>query len=632
MTPPPSIPASSSGPGRRAVLGTVVGAVLAGTAGLPATAAGRAQTRRPGADLPAEVEYLVIGSGPGGGSVAANLAEAGHSVLVLEAGPAQGNQTYYEVPSLNLKAARDSEVSWDMWVRHYTDDAAHGSQWVPGKGILYPRAATLGGCTAHNAMILMYPEHSDWAYIRDLTGDQGWDPQTMWDVHWKKVLSWQPVERSSPLLALRDPFLDALALGANTEPLPPGPVASPLDLDVNSKANVDRSAQGVFATPMTALAGRRHAIRERLLDVQTRHPERLTLVTDALAERIVFEEAGGALRATAVELLLGRHLYGAFADARPIGDAERASLRRTVRVTREVVVAGGAFNTPQLLMLSGIGPRDHLAARGITPLLDLPGVGSNLQDRYEVSVVSELGHDLAAIASCEFRDQDDPCLTEWRDPLRRAAAPYASNGIATGIKRRYSRGSAHPELFVFAAPGNFAGYVPDFDTKAVKDKRHLSWLVLKGYAADRSGTVRLASADSTVQPEINFRSMDDGRAGDGDVAAMIEAIRTIRSINRKVGLADPLVEAVPGPRVQTDAQLAAWIRREAWGHHASCTTAIGPAGRTGSVLDSRLRVHGTANLRVVDASAFPRIPGLFMMAPVLLLAEKASQDILNDAV
>lgn len=115
---------------------------------------------------------------------------------------------------------------------------------------------------------------------------------------------------------------------------------------MNSKANVDRSAQGVFATPMTALAGRRHAVRERLLDVQARHPTRLTLATDALAERIVCEDAGGALRATAVEFLVGRHLYGAFADARPLGEAERASLRRTVRVTREVVVAGGAFNTP----------------------------------------------------------------------------------------------------------------------------------------------------------------------------------------------------------------------------------------------------------------------------------------------
>ncbi|WP_412075180.1 GMC family oxidoreductase (plasmid) [Streptomyces xanthophaeus] len=616
---------------RRTVLGAAVSAaVTALPAGLSAPAA--AASLRTTADLPDEVEYVVIGSGPGGGSVAANLAEAGHSVLVLEAGPPHGNQTYYDVPGFQLKAARDPEISWDMWVRHYTDEAAHGSQWVPGKGVLYPRSATLGGCTAHNAAILMYPEHSDWAYIRDLTGDAGWDPKTMWDTHWRKVLSWQPAERPSPVLALRDAFLDKLSLAAATEPLPAGNVASAFDLDVNSKSNVDRSAQGAFMTPMTARAGKRYAVRERLLEVQARHPANLAIATDALAERLVLEGSPGALRAVAVEFLLGRHLYQAFSDARPLTDADRSALRRTVRVTREVIVAGGAFNTPQLLMLSGIGPREHLARHGIAARLDLPGVGSNLQDRYEVSVVSRLNRDLTALAQCEFRDHDDPCLTEWNDPVRRAAAPYASNGVVTGLKRRASKGSAHPEMFVFAAPGNFAGYVPEFDTKAVKDKRHFSWLVLKGYAADRTGTVLLASSDPTRQPDINFRSMDDGRAGDADVAAMIEAIRSIRNMNRKAaGLVDTVTEEIPGPRVSTDAQLAAWIRREAWGHHASCTAAVGPAGRSASVLDGRLRVHGTANIRVVDASAFPRIPGLFIMAPTLVLAEKASQDILRDA-
>ncbi len=627
MTPTVTPPAL---PSRRAVLGAAAASAVPAVA-ITGTASGAGPQHPAAAGLPAEVEYLVIGSGPGGGTVAANLAEAGHTVLVLEAGPARGNQTYYDVPGLNLKAARDPEISWDMWVRHYTDDAAHGSQWIPGKGILYPRAATLGGCTAHNAAILMYPEHADWQYIRDLTGDAAWDPRTMFDTHWKKVLSWQPAERPSPVLALRDVFLDKLVLAAATEPLPAGNVAAPLDLDVNSRSNVDRSAQGAFMTPMTARSGKRHAVRERILDVQSRYPARLGLATDALAERILFEEGPGGLRATAVEFLLGRHLYAAFADARPLPESERPALRRTVRVTREVIVAGGAFNTPQLLMLSGIGPRDHLAEHGITPLLDLPGVGSNLQDRYEVSVVSRLNRDLASIAPCTFRDHDDPCLTEWRGALFPATTPYGSNGVVTGIKRRASRGSAHPEMFVFAAPGQFAGYVPGFDELAVRDKRHFAWLVLKGYTADRAGTVRLASADPTRPPVINFRSMDDGRGGDEDVAAIIEAVRSIRNMNRKAGFLDRVYEEIPGPQVSTDAQLAAWIRREAWGHHASCTAAIGPAGRSGSVLDGRLRVHGTSNLRVVDASAFPRIPGLFIMAPTLVLAEKASQDILRDA-
>lgn len=625
-------PSPFTGPhhGRRTLLASAAGLAAAALGGgaAPASHATAERAQQP----PDKVEYVVIGSGPGGGSVAANLAEAGHSVLVLEAGPADGNETYYDVPALHLKAARDPEVSWDMWVRRYTEDAAHGSQWVDGKGLLYPRAATVGGCAAHNAMIMMYPEHKDWSAIRDLTGDTGWDPDVMWDTHWKKVLSWQPVERPSPLLALRDLFLDELFLAATTEPLPPGAVASLLDGDVNSRSHVDRSAQGVFMTPMTAHSGRRHTVRERLLDVRSRYAANLFIATDALAERIVFEERHGELRATAVEFLSGRHLYGAFADAHTLADAERAALRRTVRVTREVIVAGGAFNSPQLLMLSGVGPRDHLAEHGITPLLDLPGVGSNLQDRYEVSVVSEIGGELAAIRSCTFRDRDDPCLTEWRTAPLPAATPYGSNGVVAGIKRRASKGAAHPELFVFCAPGNFSGYVPRFDELAVRDKRHFTWLVLKGYTTDRAGTVRLASADPTRQPAINFRFMDDGRGGDADVSAIVEAVRSIRGMNRRVGLLDSVQERLPGARVSTDAALAAWIRREAWGHHASCTMAIGPAGSRASVLDGRLRVHGTANVRVVDASAFPRIPGLFIMAPTLVLAEKASQDILRDAV
>ncbi|MCX5381569.1 GMC family oxidoreductase [Streptomyces sp. NBC_00091] len=628
-------PSNSPSPARRTVLAStaaVAAAALTGAAAPPPTAAAPAvPAARPGRETPDEVEYVVIGSGPGGGSVAANLAEAGHSVLVLEAGPAHGNETYYDVPALHLKAATDPEISWDMWVRHYTDDAAHGSQWVDGKGILYPRAATLGGCSAHNATILMYPEHTDWAYIRDLTGDSGWDPKVMWDTHWKKVLSWQPVEESSLLLALRDAFLDKLSLAAKAEPLPPGTVAAATDTDVNSRTNVDRSSQGAFSTPMTVRAGRRHAVRERLLDVRSRYAAKLAVATDALAERIVFEERQGELRATAVEYLSGRHLYQATPGAAPRSAAERDGMRRTVRVTREVIVAGGAFNTPQLLMLSGIGPREHLAEHGITPLLDLPGVGANLQDRYEVSVVSALNRDFTALAGCSFQDRGDLCLTEWRNSPTPSATPYGANGVVTGIKRRASKGAAHPELFVFCAPGNFAGYVPKFDELAVRDKRHFSWLVLKGYAADRAGTVRLSSADPTRQPVINFRSMDDGRAGDADVAAMIEAVRSIRSINAKAGFLDSVREEVPGPRVSTDAQLAAWIRKEAWGHHASCTAAIGPAGKRGSVLDGQLRVHGTSNLRVVDASAFPRIPGLFIMAPTLVLAEKASQDILRAA-
>ncbi|MGW9375618.1 GMC oxidoreductase [Streptomyces xanthophaeus] len=135
----------------------------------------------------------------------------------------------------------------------------------------------------------------------------------------------------------------------------------------------------------------------------------------------------------------------------------------------------------------------------------------------------------------------------------------------------------------------------------------------------RSSTVRRSRAPTTAS---TWRSGGICTRDDHEPEGSIPAC----------GRGDPVTEEVPGPRVTTDARLAAWIRREAWGHHASCTAAIGPADRKGSVLDGRLRVHGTADVRVVDASPFPRIPGLFITAPTLVLAEKASRDILRDAL
>ncbi|WP_214110639.1 GMC oxidoreductase [Acrocarpospora catenulata] len=256
-------------------------------------------------------------------------------------------------------------------------------------------------------------------------------------------------------------------------------------------------------------------------------------------------------------------------------------------------------------------------------------MGGNLQDRYEVPVVSQYPPFLL-LQACSFgKTPLDPCLTAWQGASMVGAAgltPYSTNGVIGGIKRRYGTG-ARPEMYVFGGPLDFRGYAPGFGPPGyVKDK--FTWLVLKGYAESRTGTVRLRSADPTQPPLINFRSFDDGRGGDRDVAAMVEAVEMIRRMNDRVGSG---TEIWPGPQVRTREQLAAWVRREAWGHHASCTNPIGPDDDPMAVLDSRFRVRGTSNLRVVDASAFPRIPGLFIWAPVATLAEKASLDILADA-
>ncbi|HSV58590.1 MAG TPA: GMC family oxidoreductase, partial [Variovorax sp.] len=159
-----------------------------------------------------------------------------------------------------------------------------------------------------------------------------------------------------------------------------------------------------------------------------------------------------------------------------------------------------------------------------------------------------------------------------------------------------------------------------------------SWAILKGHTRNRAGTVRLASADPLDMPLVNFRHFEEGSpGGEEDLQAMLEAIRAVR------GLTAPLIESgwiaeelQPGAALQSDAQLAQFVRDTAWGHHASCSCPIG-ARDQGGVLDSLLTVHGVAGLRVVDASAFPKIPGFFVAAAIFMLAEKAADMVLAAA-
>ncbi|GAA0430612.1 GMC oxidoreductase [Acrocarpospora corrugata] len=578
-----------------------------------------------------EADYVIIGSGPGGTPLAANLVAAGFTVVVLEAGPLRGNQRWHDVPTFhNYAVSEDNQIRWDFFVQHYSDPkmGATSSQWIPGRGVLYPRASALGGCTTHNAMITMAADPKDWAYIQNLTGDDSWAPERMW-THWQRFLSWQPTEFGLVDVIKLDPQLGRIVAAATAEAAARGGDTTH-PRSINDKAFVDAGTEGFFYTPQSTSHGRRHSMRERLLAAQAAFPSRLVIQANALAERIVLEPGPhGHKRAVAVDYLLGDHLYGASPRYRATTAADRKSRRRTVRARREVIVSAGVFNSPQLLMLSGIGPRAHLAQLGVPVQIDLPGVGGNLQDRYEVPVVSAYPPFLL-FQACGFgKTPLDPCLTAWQGASVFGAArftPYSTNGVLGGIKRRYGTGE-RAEMFVFGAPADFRGYKPGFGPPGyVKDR--FTWLVLKGYADARTGTVRLRSTDPTHPPEINFRKFDDGRGGDRDVAAMVDAIGMIRRINAKAGTG---TEIWPGPEVRTREQVGAWIRQESWGHHASCTNPIGPDSDPMAVLDSRFRVRGTSNLRVVDASAFPRIPGLFIWAPVATLAEKASADIIAEA-
>ncbi|WP_025274202.1 GMC family oxidoreductase [Haloglycomyces albus] len=583
-------------------------------------------------EAPEEVDFVVVGSGPGGTPVATRLAQEGFTVLVLEAGPPAGDDTLYSVPALHHKiGATDTEVRWDYYVRHYTDQelSESSSQWVEGRGVLYPRASTLGGCSAHHAMITMYPEPSDWTHIQRVTGDDSWHPERMWQ-HWERLRSWQPLEHYAlnEFVSI-DPQVGALVDATLNEvaELPGGGVTDDWE-GLNVKENISSRNQGFYPPELATDHGRRVSMRERLRSTARQHPDRLYIVTDALAERIHLDgDSETTPRAVAVDYLKGRHLYAASPEHRPIDDGTRTSSRRTVKVHREVIVAAGAYNSPQLLMLSGIGPKSHLTGHGIECRVDLPGVGANLQDRYEVPVVTE-HPDFMLLSACTFGEGlFDPCLSEWeamqRTPLGELTF-YGTNGAIGAVKRRYGD-DERAQLYVFGLPVDFRGYRPGYDDGYVHDK--FTWLILKGFDSSRQGTVRLRSADPTETPRINHRKFDDGDLSAPDIDALVDSLHMVRRINANAAVG---TEVWPGESVETEAEIRRWIRQEAWGHHASCTNPIGSAPAEGAVLDGRFRVHGVTGLRVVDASSFPRIPGLFLWAPTAIISEKAGEDILTD--
>jgi choline dehydrogenase-like flavoprotein len=187
-----------------------------------------------------------------------------------------------------------------------------------------------------------------------------------------------------------------------------------------------------------------------------------------------------------------------------------------------------------------------------------------------------------------------------------------------------------PDLFCFALLGEFRGYFPGYSKLFPEHHNILTWAILKAHTLNRAGTVTLKSADPRDPPDINFRYFEDGTDRDGqDLKSVVEGIKFVRGATKALR-AQGIVKAelLPGDEVQSDEDLMDFVRHQAWGHHASCTCPIG-GEYDGGVLSFDFRVHGVENLRVVDASVFPRIPGFFIVSSVYMVGEKAADVILN---
>ena len=263
---------------------------------------------------------------------------------------------------------------------------------------------------------------------------------------------------------------------------------------------------------------------------------------------------------------------------------------------------------------------------GIPVRIELPGVGRNLQDRYEVGVVNRMNFERWKILDGATFGRGDPQYREW---AAGHGGVYASNGavLAAILKSRPER--PLPDLFCFALLGLFGGYFPGYSSLEVTKPNYLTWAILKAHTQNRAGEVRLRSADPRDTPLINFHYFEEGSDASGeDLDSVVAGIRFVRKLTAQLKADGKIAaEEQPGDALQTDDQLKEFVRSRAWGHHASCTCAIGPRDG-GGVIGGDFRVHGAEGLRVVDASVFPRIPGFFIASAVYMAAEKAADAIL----
>ena len=528
-----------------------------------------------------EFDYVIVGAGSAGCVLANRLSADGkHSVLLLEAGPKDTN-LWIHVPLGYGKLFKEKSVNW-----MYSTEPEPG---LNGRQVFQPRGKVLGGSSSINGLLYVRGQHEDYDRWRQ-RGNTGWGYDDVLP-YFKKAENQQrgadkyhgaggPLPVSDWRHA--DPLSEAFVVAAAETGIPTNP-------DFNGAR---QEGAGFFQT--TTRRGRRASTAFSYLR-PAKSRGNLHVETSALAQRILFE----GRRARAVEYRQEGRL-------------------RTARARKEILVSSGAYNSPQLLQLSGVGPAELLKRHGIDIVLDAPGVGNDLQDHLQVRVVTRCAQTVT------LNDiMNNPVRRIWAG-ARYAALRKGPLTIAAGTSGAFFKTS--PRL---ASPDIQIHFLP-FSTDKMGEKLHS----FSGFTAsvcqlrpESRGSLKIKSADPSVPPEIRINYL----ATETDRAAFIDGIRILRKILAAPALKSYAVEEIhPGPKVTSDEDLLAFCRQTgSTVYHPTSTCRMGNDPL--AVVDQRLRVRGIEGLRVVDASVMPDLMSGNTNAPTIMIAEKGSDMILEDA-
>ena len=528
-----------------------------------------------------EFDYIVVGAGSAGCVLANRLSADGkHSVLLLEAGPKDTN-VWIHVPLGYGRLFKEKTVNW-----MYQTEPEPG---LDGRTVFQPRGKVLGGSSSINGLLYVRGQHEDYDRWRQ-RGNSGWGYDDVLPYFKKAENQARGADEfhgvGGPLpvseLSYADP-LSAAFIEAAAE------TGIPRNADFNGAT---QEGAGYFQT--TTRHGRRASTAVAYLR-PARSRTNLHIETAALAQRILF----AGRRAVAVEY-------------------RKDGALRTARARKEILVCSGAYNSPQLLQLSGVGPADLLRRHGIDVVLDAAGVGNDLQDHLQVRVV------MRCTQRITLNDVVNSPARKVMAGLRYAAFRTGPLSIAAGTSGAFFK--TNPRL---STPDVQIHFLP-FSTDKMGEKLHS----FSGFTAsvcqlrpESRGSLRIRSADPAVPPEIRINYL----ATEVDRTTNVEGLKILRKILHAPALRPYVVDEVdPGAKVTTDEELLNYCRqRGSTIYHPTSTCRMGSDPL--AVVDQRLRVRGLDALRVVDGSVMPDLVSGNTNAVIIMIAEKASEMILQDA-